>query len=244
MALDHAVRRDLLARNVARLTTAPAGPMRESRALTQDQATALLAAARGERFEAAYVTMLLLGLRPGETLGLAWEHVSFERGELRVVQAVKRVRNRPVLGPLKTAGSRRTLAAPEPVMDALRAHRRRQLVERLRAGSVWTDSGLVFTNTIGGMVDATKFNAAFSALTRRAGFGHWHPHELRHSFVSLASYAGAREEDVADVVGHVTTRMTHRVYRHQVTPTITAGKTAMERLFGGQIGGQIGGQNA
>lgn len=35
--------------------------------------------------------------------------------------------------------------------------------------------------------------------------------------------------------------MTHRVYRHQVTPTIDAGKAAIERRFG--TGGQIGGQN-
>jgi len=36
--------------------------------------------------------------------------------------------------------------------------------------------------------------------------------------------------------------MTHRVYRHQVTPAITAGKAAMEQMFGGRIGGQLGGQ--
>jgi len=100
----------------------------------------------------------------------------------------------------------------------------------------------VFTHTVGGVVDAAKLNRAFSAFTKRSGFGHWHPHELRHSFVSLASYAGVREEDVADVVGRVTTRMTHRVYRHQVTPTITAGKAAIEQAFGGRIGCQIGGQ--
>jgi integrase len=111
---------------------------------------------------------------------------------------------------------------------------------------------MVFTNDAGGLVDAARFTKAFSALTRRAGLGHRHPDELRHSFVSLASHAAAREEDVADVVGQVTTRMTHRVYRHQVTPTITAGKVAMDRLFstdgdrsGASIvdfGGQLGGQ--
>jgi hypothetical protein len=47
------VRRDLVARNVARLTTTPAGPMRQSRALTADQARTLVDAAPGERFEAA-----------------------------------------------------------------------------------------------------------------------------------------------------------------------------------------------
>jgi hypothetical protein len=53
------------------------------------------------------------------------------------------------------------------------------------------------------------------------------------------SAAGVRLEDVADVVGHATTRMTHEVYRHQVAPTIASGKDAMELLFGGQLGGQL-----
>jgi integrase len=243
MALDFAVRRDLVARNVAKMTTTPAGPMRQSRALTPAQATAVLEAARSERFEAAFVTMLMLGLRPGECLGLAWANVDLDRGELRIVQAVKRVRSRPVLGTLKTAGSRRTLAAPAPVVEALRAHRARQAAERLAAGERWTDNGMVFANTIGGLVDPARFGRAFAKVTERAGLGHWHPHELRHSFVSLASYAGVREEDVADVVGHVTTRMTHRVYRHAVTPTITAGKAAMEAMFGdGELGRQLGRQ--
>jgi integrase len=61
------------------------------------------------------------------------------------------------------------------------------------------------------------------------------PHELRHSAVSLLSAAGVAEEEIADVVGHVTTRMTHQVYRHQVTPTIDAGKDAMEGLFGRKL---------
>ena len=55
----------------------------------------------------------------------------------------------------------------------------------------------------------------------------------------LASAAGVREEDIADVVGHTTTRMTHQPYRHQVSPTLDAGRRAMERMFGGQFGGQL-----
>jgi hypothetical protein len=47
---------------------------------------------------------------------------------------------------------------------------------------------------------------------------------------------------VADVVGHVTTRMTHQVYRHQVAPAITAGKAAMERLFA--TDGRVGSDSA
>jgi hypothetical protein len=85
----------------------------------------------------------------------------------------------------------------------------------------------------------------FSHFTEEAGLGHWHPHELRHSAVSLLSAAGLRLEDIADIVGHSSTRMTAEVYRHHVMPTITAGQEAMDRIFGGRnrsSGGQLGGQ--
>jgi integrase len=93
------------------------------------------------------------------------------------------------------------------------------------------DTGLVFTTSLGTAIDPRNFRRSFTRMTERDGLGRWHPNELRHSAVSLLSAAGVREEDVADVVGHVTTRMTHRVYRHQVAPAITAGKEAMERIF-------------
>jgi len=242
-ALQQAVKRDALARNVAALTDTPDGPVAEGRALTVVQARALLAVAAGDRLEAAYVTMLMTGVRPGEVLGLAWEDVDLDAGHVRIRQGIKREEGKLVVGQLKTAGSRRTLALPAPVADALRARRRAQLEERMVAGPAWFDSGLVFTTAVGTPIDPRNFRRSFDRLTNRAGLGHWHPNELRHSAVSILSDAGVRLEDIADVAGHTTTRMTGRVYRHQITPTITAGKEAMERAFGA-VGGQFGGQTA
>jgi integrase len=243
-ALDQAVKRDALARNVAVLTDTPDGPASAGRTLTREQASALVDAVAGDRLEAAFITMLMLGVRPGETLGLPWDDVDLDAGNVRIRQALKVERGVPVIGQLKTAGSRRTLALPAPVSDALRAQRRRQLADRMAAGPAWSDSGLVFTTAIGTPLAPRNFRRSFDRLTRRAGLGHWHPNELRHSFTSLCSAAGVRLEDVADMLGHTTTRMTSQVYRHQVTPTISAGKEAMERLFGasGELGGQFGGQ--
>src|SRR5207245_7929758 len=114
---------------------------------------------------------------------------------------------------------------------ALRTHRLRQLEERVALGPAWRDSGLVFTTAIGTAVHPSNFRRSFSRATMRAGLGHWHPHELRHSAVSLLSAAGVRIEDVADVVGHSTTRTTEAVYRHTVLPATTGAREAMERLF-------------
>jgi integrase len=89
----------------------------------------------------------------------------------------------------------------------------------------------VFTTTLGTPIDPRNFRRHFGKLTVLAGLGHWHPHELRHSAVSLLSAAGVPLEAVADLVGHDSTRMTSGVYRHVLAPAVSAAVEPMERLF-------------
>jgi integrase len=201
------------------------------RSLTAGQAKRLLKSVAGDRLEAAYVTMLMVGLRPGETLGLAWEDIDLPNATLRVRRALRREAGGLVLVEPKTERSRRTLALPSLVVDGLRRHRQRQREEQIAAGASWVDSGLVFTTTRGTPLDPRNFRRYFATLTVAAGLGHWHPHELRHSAVSLLSAAGVPLEAVADLVGHDSTRMTSGVYRHVLTPKVSAAVEPMERLF-------------
>jgi integrase len=57
--------------------------------------------------------------------------------------------------------------------------------------------------------------------TRRAGIGHWHAHEGRHTAVSIMSNNGVPIQDIADTVGHKSTHVTETVYRHVIAPAIT-----------------------
>ena len=92
-------------------------------------------------------TLPTLGLRKGEALGLAWEDVDLELRYLAVRQAVKYKKGKVVVGDVKTASSRRSVNAPEQLVTTLKAHKARS-AERLKAGELWVDSGLVFTTTI------------------------------------------------------------------------------------------------
>jgi integrase len=206
-------------------------PAAEGRSLTPVQARQLLDAARGDRLEALFVAGLMLGLRPGELCGLLWEDVDLEGATLQVRRSLKRESAGLRLGDPKTRHSFRGLDLPGPVVGALRAHRVRQLEERLVAGRAWVELGLVFTTSVGTPVDPANLRRSFSALTSRAGLGHWTPNELRHSAASLLSAAGVPLELVADVLGHDGTRMTAAVYRHAVRSTVAAGAEAMNRLF-------------
>jgi integrase len=229
--LRFAERRGKVIRNVATLVDVPAGPKKQGRSLTVAQAKAVLDAAVDDRLEALYVTGLLMGLRPGELLGLPWTAVDFDAERLRVHQSLKREHNKLVVGEPKTLRSRRTLDMPGLVVDALKAHHDRQEVEQVDAGASWVETGLVFTTTLGTPIDPSNLRREFDKLTRKAGIGHWHPHELRHSAASLLSAAGVPIEQISDVLGHEGPRTTAAVYRHLVNPSVTAGRAPMDALF-------------
>lgn len=220
--LTYAERRGLAARNIAKLVELPATAQRTEpgRALTVEQAKSLLDAAREHRLEALFVTMLMLGLRPGEALGLSWHNVDLDAGIVHVRQSLK-LHHGPPDGHRSTQDKQISAQPRRPprVIDAIRARRVHQAEDRLLAGPAWSDMfpGLVFTTTVCTAISLSNLRRDLETLTARAGLGRWHPHELRHSAASIMSASGVPLEEVADMLGHDGTRMTALVYRHAVT---------------------------
>ncbi len=227
-ALNQAERWGLIGRNVAAVTRGPRGVRKVGRTLTPKQARQLLESLKGHRLEALYVTMLGLGLRRGEALGLSWTDVSLGRGVLVINQSLKREEGSLVLGEVKTAKSRRSLNIPKPVIESLKAHKSRQAHERLAVGEAWVDSGLVFTTQVGTPLDPRNIYRDFVGVCERAGIGRWHPHELRHSAASIMLVQGVPIEVVSDILGHSSIRMTADVYGHILEPQRRAAADAME----------------
>jgi len=225
-ASDYALRRKLVTTNIARHVELPADARRTQpgRALTVEQAKILLEHARTRRLYPLWLTMVTLGLRPGEATGLLWTDIDLDHGVIHVRRSLK-LENKQlnIDEQLKTKRARRSLAAPSIVTDALRTHREQQNQARATAGlpAAGTDD-LVFSTSEFTPINPSNLRRSFSTLTTDIGLGHWHPHELRHSAASILSAAGIPLEQIADTLGHDGTRMTALVYRHAITPTITA----------------------
>ena len=117
-------------------------------------------------------------------------------------------------------------------MGALREHRKRQATDRLAAGALWQDHGLVFASAIGTQLDRYNVRREFRKITRDAGLGDgWAPREMRHTFVSLLSSNGIPLDDIALLVGHKGTVTTETVYRKVIVPELRRGAEVMDRLF-------------
>jgi integrase len=233
--IRHAEARDLVGRNVAVLVDTPKGQAgRPSRSLTLEQASALLAAVEGTRMHAYICLCLATGIRTEEARALRWEHVDFgdPAGKPPVAASAAVWRSVRSHGDTKTEKSRRTLGLPRMAVDALRAHKDRQIGEQLAVGAQWSDHDLVFATRTGGALDAANVRREFKAACRAAEIGErWTPRELRHSFVSLMSSSGVPVEEIARLAGHSNTRTTEVVYRRELRPVLTTGAEAMDRLF-------------
>jgi integrase len=166
-------------------------PKPQKRALTLDEAQRLLAAARDDRLGALYATLLELGPRLGEALGLRWEDLDLDDATLAITRRLDRAGG---TAETKTQGSRRTLHLSAGLVAALRRHADRQAYEMLRAGDLWVERGFVFTSEVGKLT----------------------PHELRHSAATLLLARGVPLHVVSEVLGHSSIRETKDVYGHLV----------------------------
>ena len=135
-ALSNAMREEFVARNVAELVTAPKQRKRKVVPWSSEEARRFLESARADRdtMYAAYVLILVLGLRMGEVLGLRWEAVDLEGRELIIDHQVQRVRRELLYRETKTDASDATLPMPEIVATALVIRRDEQDKSRADVG--------------------------------------------------------------------------------------------------------------
>ena len=199
--------------------------------MTPQQARQLLAASQNLPLGITVQLGLYLGLRPGEVLGLQWSDIDFNERTLSVRRSLKRENNQLRFGPPKTNGSSRTLKMSIQLTSALQRHATKQQRQRVAAGELWHEFDLVVATEMGTPVDPSNARRALNEFCVDAKIGHWSPNELRHSFASLMSLSGAPMEEVADAMGHVDTRMTSQVYRHNLKSVVDVAESRLDDLF-------------
>jgi integrase len=213
-ALGQASRWDLVSRNVATLVEPPRVATAEVRPMTADEARTFLEVSSGDRLHALYAVALLTGLRQGEALGLRWHNLDLDQATLRVEHALQRVAGRLSLVEPKTRRSKRVVVLSPRAVDALRGHRAEQLRERLLAGERWTETGLVFTTTIGTPLDGPAVTRRLQRILAGAGMRPQRFHDLRHTCASLLLLDGVHPRVVMEMLGHSQISLTMDTYTH------------------------------
>jgi integrase len=100
-------------------------------------------------------------------------------------------------------------------VNALKAHRKRQLEERMRFAESYEDRGLVFSTTVGTPVDPDNLvKRSFKPLLEKAGLPEIRFHDLRHTCATLLLGRSVHPKIVQELLGHATIAMTLDTYSH------------------------------
>jgi len=232
IALNQAVRWDLVGRNVAALTTPPSGKRFEGYGLSADEVKAVMAAVRGHDLEALYAIATSVGLRMAELLGLRWLDIDMDNGNIQVRKQLKVIDGTPQLVDLKTKSSRRTVPLAPPVLALLRRHRTRQIARRLETGVPWSEAGFVFAWDSGGSISDTHLRNHWFTVRDAAGLPkHVRFHDLRHGALTILASRGTAPRTLMGIAGHSQITTTMQVYTHLDADDVRTATGLMSDLY-------------
>jgi integrase len=214
-ALEEAVRRGLLRRNVALVAHAPrlrSIPKVEQKAWTTEELQAFLRAAAGHRLFPAFWLAAFTGMRRNELLGLKWADfdeykatISINRGLVAVPYEVRVSRG-------KTPRARRRVDLDPTTVRVLTGWRTWQQTE-LQVAAI-ASGGWMFTDGRGEPINPHAISQTFERIERRACVPILRLHDLRHTHGTLLIAAGVPVKVVSERLGHAAPGFTIDTYQH------------------------------
>ena len=233
-ALADAERMGLVSRNAAASARPPAGEHAEMTTWSSEDLRDFLAAVEGHPYEIGFRLLAATGLRRGEVLGMRWRDVDFDLGQIAVANTITEIGAETVMGPPKTARSRRNVYLDRRTVAALREHRQRQREQRIAAGPAWdADHDWVLTDELGGFVRPQSMSYEWRKLIERLDLPRIRLHDLRHTHATLALKAGVHPKVVSERLGHATVGITLDLYSH-VVPSLA--RDAAEQIMSSTYG--------
>lgn len=232
-ALQQAILIGYLRFNPADACTLPRIERQELKPLDDEDIGRFIAAVRSHPYEAVFLVTLFTGMRQGEVLGLSWDCVDFAAGTVHINKQLQKSRTGDrgyYLASTKSGKGRKLTPAPT-VMKLLRHQQAMQAEWRLKAGAAWEDSGLVFTNGLGGHLMPHTVYQNYKKVVAAIGRPDARFHDLRHSYAVAAIKSGDDIKTVQGNMGHATAAFTLDVYGHVTDQMKQASAARMEKFI-------------
>ncbi len=220
--LSDAVAEGLLLSNPCQFSRLPRIARYDARFLTPAEVERLVAVI-DPIYRDFVITAVGTGMRWGELTGLKRQRVNLIGRQLEIAETLVELSGELTFGEPKTAGSRRVISLPRPVVDALA----RQLAD--------SKQELVFTSREGTPLRRRNFwergwlpAIAAAEIDPAPRF-----HDLRHTHVALLISAGVPMKAIQDRLGHSSIVMTMDRYGHLLAEVDEALLAALDEQLPG-----------
>ncbi len=240
-ALNVAVKRRRVARNVALAVELPRSEAPEMKTMSTADARRVLEAAMERPDAARWYLGLVYGMRPSEVLGIEASHVDRGAGELRVRQQLARVVGEgiKILPYTKTDAGRRDIPLPRPIIDMIDRALQHRMAMRVEYGDEyveWQNDGeptaLIFTQDNGMPIDSNLDRTRWRALLASVGLPPERRYIARHTAASIMIDMGMDISVVSSILGHKRTSFTYDTYVHPMKDAKHAAAAALASAYG------------
>ncbi len=214
-ALHHAMRWELVIRNVCDLVDAPKPKRVEMTALNLEQSQQFLEITRTSKYGAVFYLALNTGMRRSELLGLQWRDVDLSLKTIAVRRTLLDLKGKGVVeGEPKTGCSRRSISLSNSVIAMLSGLRAKQKEDRERHDLEWKETDYVFSHANGKPFHPSRVTEAFGQTIKQSTLPHIRLHDLRHTHATLLLKAGINPKIVSERLGHASIHITLDTYSH------------------------------
>ncbi len=214
-ALNCAINGDeLISRNAAKSVKLPAIRKKKRKRWTTEQARQFLASAKADNdpLYAAYVLIVVEGLRKGEVLGLPDNAVNFEDSTVDISFQLQRVGGQLLHRETKTEDSDAPLPFPAIVGTALRQRLRERDEDKQNAAESWQEHGLMFTTRYGTPIEPRNFNRSWDRRIKKAGVPKITVHDGRRTCGSLLADLDVHPRVAMAILRHAQFAITMEIY--------------------------------
>jgi len=223
MALEKAVAEGLIRVNPAIGCKLPPKKAREMQVLTKDELQRFLVQAKEDGYYELFLLELGTGMRRGELMGLQWDDLNFQTGELHIVRQACAVNGKIEISVPKTKSSIRTVVLPPSLVEVLRKYKE-TINSRWMFPSPQNPDVPRYPTSVGDIL---------SILLKRAGCKHVRFHDLRHTFATMALENGMDVKTLSATIGHVSAATTLDIYSHMTDTMQMQAAVNIDRKIGG-----------
>jgi integrase len=213
--LERGVETELIARNVASVIKPPKVDAAEIEVLTAEGIGPVLEAVKGHWLEPITVLAVASGARRGEIAALRWSDIDFEGATVTIRRSLEQTAAGLKFKSPKTKRGVRTISLPAAAIEALQAHRKRQLEQRLMLGQGKPDAEtLVFSTFDAKPIAPNGLSRDWGNFVRAHKLPAVSFHGLRHTHVSALIASNVDLLTISRRIGHANVSTTLNVYGH------------------------------
>lgn len=233
VALNQAMRLDLITRNVAQLADPVQGTRRKPLRVDVQDVENILSVAGDHYLADAIRVIMSTGIRRGEACALTWGDIHLDQtpSYLVVNKAVAPSPGGFAVTTPKTESSNRIVPLKDDVANVLRQRRQRHLEivggDRISDAFVFGEDPMTFPRP-------DTLTSVFARFGREAGINGFGPHQLRHLHSSVVLAVTDNISMLSKSLGHTNVRTTSDQYGHQTHAMLIQMKAAIETALPSQ----------